>query len=480
MFGSSLEPPELVLTMMIKVNKVPSTNQMSTRLKFENLPGIPGIWIDFLNSRIPLSPLLRNLNALAARADVLTRHAEGIEDWYNQFTNSSGISRGRTVESHLRLQQKGTVAVLTCLSPVLFGGPAFQIFKCLTAVKINEELVRRGFSAVPVCWIRDSATMDLPIESIRLLDSDSELQSLQLQQSVAKEYSPSDVLPEDQLCNLLSRISAAGRDAFDPETLEILAASVQPGTTFVQASARLMTALMEEWGMIVLDPSAPDTRILLQRKAAESPNDRLPEAVVQSAVLPVAIRVMDPCEIQPFVDSLPAFDALKLLPPMAWPQASCTLVDSRSRKILELYDLDLYQLFSGGEAIGRRFRDEMPKQVSAKLLALKNESDRRIARLGAFYPGENGVAKTAAAAREKIGFQLTRLQERFDNACRRRQEMMNRRFNRVCNALAPNGHIQERELAGIQWPLRYSRGVLRSIYEKLDIASSEHQLLFMD
>jgi hypothetical protein len=58
--------------------------------------------------------------------------------------------------------------------------------------------------------------------------------------------------------------------------------------------------------------------------------------------------------------------------------------------------------------------------------------------------------------------------------------MVRRQISRTCNALAPNGRIQERELGGIQMLLRYSCAALRPLYEKLDILSREHQLIAMD
>jgi len=52
---------------------------MRTELEFELLPGIPEIWLDFLNARLPLAPANRNMDFLAAHADAYRRQAANSE-----------------------------------------------------------------------------------------------------------------------------------------------------------------------------------------------------------------------------------------------------------------------------------------------------------------------------------------------------------------------------------------------------------------
>ena len=52
-----------------------------------------------------------------------------------------------------RLAQPGTVAVVTGQQVGLFSGPAYTIYKALTAVKLARELTARGIPAVPIFWL---------------------------------------------------------------------------------------------------------------------------------------------------------------------------------------------------------------------------------------------------------------------------------------------------------------------------------------
>src|ERR1700761_9639024 len=56
-------------------------------------------------------------------------------------------------ESLRRLAEPGTVAIVTGQQVGLFSGPAYTIFKALTAVKLAEHLNHQGVPAVPVFWL---------------------------------------------------------------------------------------------------------------------------------------------------------------------------------------------------------------------------------------------------------------------------------------------------------------------------------------
>src|SRR5579864_632710 len=52
-----------------------------------------------------------------------------------------------------RLAEPGTVAVVTGQQVGLFSGPAYTIYKALTAVKVARDLTSRGIPAVPIFWL---------------------------------------------------------------------------------------------------------------------------------------------------------------------------------------------------------------------------------------------------------------------------------------------------------------------------------------
>src|SRR5215467_1179232 len=51
------------------------------------------------------------------------------------------------------LARPDTVAVVTGQQVGLFSGPAYTVYKALTAVRLAEELSSQGIPAVPIFWL---------------------------------------------------------------------------------------------------------------------------------------------------------------------------------------------------------------------------------------------------------------------------------------------------------------------------------------
>lgn len=459
-------------------------------MRFDTLPEIPKIWIDFLQCRLSITPAPCGVQALPAHVDALKKRAKKYEDL-----------------SRLLLGKSGSVAVVADISPGLFGGPAAQILKCLTAIKVCEELAKHDLAAVPVCWIDAAPTFEFSMQSVKLLDQGAEIHCLQLQKPEGMDLSPGSPLPWNLIAPLLSQIEELGRGTFDSEVLRILRDAFSPGKTFSSACAHLISDLMKEWGMVVVDASVPPfetilteafTSVLNQVDGIESllqkhseepagagctgefPGKAARTILARGLALPVAACIIDPWEVHTYARVLPVFDEIGFLRPLAWPQASATIVDARSRRILERYKLSIEQLYEGAEEAANRIRDAVPHSAPGKLDNLKLEVETRLADLGTLAPAGSKFAKTSDSCRRKIVYQLEKLARNCAAAGQRKEQAARRQLHKACNWLAPDRRAQERELAGIQIPLRYSRAGLRSVYEKLDILTIEHQLIPMD
>jgi bacillithiol biosynthesis cysteine-adding enzyme BshC len=169
-----------------------------------------------------------------------------------------------TVRNLDRLRD-GAVAVVTGQQVGLFGGPAYSIYKALTAIRIARDLTEQGTQAVPVFWLatedHDLAEVnhtfflkrggldrfDVPIEGA----ADRRVGEIQLGEAVRRLVS--------EATGVLDGISAE-------EVSGWLTESYTPEETFGTAFGKLMTRVFAGRGLILLDPLSVD----LHRLAAKT------------------------------------------------------------------------------------------------------------------------------------------------------------------------------------------------------------------
>ena len=160
----------------------------------------------------------------------------------------------KTLANLERLRQ-GAFAIVTGQQVGLFGGPAFSIYKALTAVKLAEQATTAGIDAVPIFWL---ATYDhdlAEVNHVSLPDSEGALQTLSTPSHAAPGTPVSAVHFGDEITPVVERAAAL---LGDTEATNLLRETYRPGESLGSAFARLFSRLLAEWGVIVLDASDPE------------------------------------------------------------------------------------------------------------------------------------------------------------------------------------------------------------------------------
>ena len=78
---------------------------------------------------------------------------------------NAALGAGEATRTNLDRLAKGAVAVVSGQQVGLFGGPAYAVYKAVSAVQIAQELTRAGIEAVPVFWM---ATEDHDLDEVRV------------------------------------------------------------------------------------------------------------------------------------------------------------------------------------------------------------------------------------------------------------------------------------------------------------------------
>lgn len=181
----------------------------------------------------------------------------------------------------------GAVAVVTGQQVGLFGGPAYCVYKALTAIHAARELTARGTDAVPIFWL---ATEDHDLAEVNhnYFSKRGGIERFEL----VPEGIPDRRVGEIRFGDAMRELSSRAAGMLDgPNSAEVgrwLAESYQPEETFGTSFGKLMTRIFAGHGLIFLDPLSADPhrfsaptmrRAILEHKALAQ------ELVARSAAL---------------------------------------------------------------------------------------------------------------------------------------------------------------------------------------------------
>jgi bacillithiol biosynthesis cysteine-adding enzyme BshC len=149
----------------------------------------------------------------------------------------------------------GASAMVTGQQVGLFGGPAFALYKALSAVKLANETASAGIDCVPVFWLATSDHDLAEVNHISIPGPDADLRRLTTTTQGLPDAPVGTVTfgPE-----VTAVVEEAAELLGDPEIGRLLRESYRPGENFGSAFARLFTRLFGDWGVIFLDACDPE------------------------------------------------------------------------------------------------------------------------------------------------------------------------------------------------------------------------------
>src|SRR5437588_8491784 len=158
------------------------------------------------------------------------------------------------------LAQPGTVAVVTGQQVGLFSGPAYTIYKALTAVKLARDLAARGIPAVPIFWLATEDHDFAEVNHAWVFDTEHRPIKLEVNEAAA----PNQPVGEVRLASVpIDALRDALRDfPFGAEMVERVAMAYIPGRPLGHAFGALLRYLLGDFGILQIDPMAPAVRQL--------------------------------------------------------------------------------------------------------------------------------------------------------------------------------------------------------------------------
>lgn len=177
----------------------------------------------------------------------------------------------QTLSNIDNLLNENTFAVVTGQQVGIFTGPLYTIYKTLTVLKLTEQLSAQypEYNFVPVFWLEGEDHDFEEVSSLTLIDKNNDLMNVSYQPTRIRDdsnYGAVGRIEFDESINeLFAHIEPALVDTeFKDKMLDLLRTAYQRGMSFNKAFVHLMNDLLEDSGMIFLDPNDPAIKRLLQ------------------------------------------------------------------------------------------------------------------------------------------------------------------------------------------------------------------------
>jgi bacillithiol biosynthesis cysteine-adding enzyme BshC len=232
-------------------------------LPFERVPHQTRLFLDYLNDPVALRRFYpaavryhhelpqRIPEVLAAQRVDRQRVADALERM-----NTRWGAPKETLENIELLRDPETIAVVSGQQAGLFTGPLYTIYKALSAVKLAGCLRQRNTKAVPVFWIAAEDHDFAEVALAEFIGRDCQLKQVSVDPNLHEEAQPVGYVKLDQsittVIDELFELLPASEFAGDMKSL--VQEAWQPGRSFSDAFAAMMTVLLGRYGLIFLDP----------------------------------------------------------------------------------------------------------------------------------------------------------------------------------------------------------------------------------
>ena len=235
-------------------------------IRFDRIPQQSRLFLDYLKDPLSLRRFypsaVRFHHELPARApEVLAAQKSDREALCDALARmNKGWGAGAETLANIELlRDPDCLAAVTGQQAGLFTGPLYTIYKALSAVKLSGCLSQGGTKNVPVFWIATEDHDFAEVAKAEFINRDCSFDSVSVPASMHPEGVPvGRVLLDDSIneavAQLLSKLPAT---EFTPELENLLRATWQTGRSYGEAFARMLTALLGPYGLILLDPLDP-------------------------------------------------------------------------------------------------------------------------------------------------------------------------------------------------------------------------------
>lgn len=232
-------------------------------LPFDRVPHQSRLFLDYVNDPLALRRFypgaVRFHHELPARVpEVLAAHQvdrHRVADALAAMNQRWGAGQETLANINL-LRDADCIAVVSGQQAGLLTGPLYTIYKALSAVKLAGCLQQRKTKAVPVFWIAAEDHDFAEVAFAQFIGRDCQLKQVDVKTDVHLEGQPVGCVVLDESINAVldELFELLPASEFSSDLKSLVREAWQPGRSYVDAFAAMMTSLLGRYGLILLDP----------------------------------------------------------------------------------------------------------------------------------------------------------------------------------------------------------------------------------
>jgi bacillithiol biosynthesis cysteine-adding enzyme BshC len=222
--------------------------------------------------------------------------------------------------------------------------------------------------------------------------------------------------------------------------------------------------------------------ILASEPERLSPNALL-RPVFQDCILPTAAYVGGPAEIAYFAQSQVLYEAILGRVTPVLPRLSATLVEPAIAGMMAAHEVQFPQALEAKTADALALRlgaRAMPIEGKRKIAAVGNAMDTELTALTEYMTAMSpDLGRAAGVSASKMRYQMNRLRRMAANFELQKQTSLQKQASAMMLSLLPEGHLQERTLAGVWFLARYGDALPALLVEHAGQECPGHRVIFL-
>jgi len=211
-----------------------------------------------------------------------------------------------------------------------------------------------------------------------------------------------------------------------------------------------------------------------------SPNALL-RAVFQDEILPTAAYVGGPAEVAYFAQSAVVYEKILGRVTPVLPRLSATLLEPAIAQVMASHELSLQQVLEAKTAeelavrLGAR---AMPIEGKRKIAAVGNAMDAELAALTDYMTAMSAdLGRAAKVSGSKMLYQMNRLRRMAAAFEVQKEASLKKHAATIMLNVLPEGHLQERVLAGVSFVARHGEGLMELLVEQAGQECPGHKVI---